>query len=86
MSMLEAMNQNCDVIAIRSPGAEEIIDDKKAGFLVSDENEMIDIINEQKHCDPQYLKKHIIENYTWDQSVKAFDSYLNQESDDSISS
>ena len=76
MSMLEAMNQGCNVIAVRSPGAEEIINDKKTGFLVSNVNEMIDIINNGARLDEKTMKQSIIDDFSWDSSVKHFDDYL----------
>lgn len=75
MSMLEAMNQGCDVVAIRSPGASEIIDDN-SGFIVNDLKEMIDIIKNDEHKNSNQMKNRILDCFSWDRNIIKFVEYL----------
>ena len=76
MSMLEATYQGCNVIAIRSPGAEEIIKDNYSGYLVDNIDEMLEIIKEEKRLNPENMKNVILSNFSWDNSVLKFEYYL----------
>ena len=76
MSMLEAMYQGCNVIAISSPGACEIIDES-SGFIVENVDQMVSVIKGKDFKDPEMIIKRIRDEFSWDQSVKTFDSYLN---------
>ena len=76
MSMLEATYQGCNVIAIRSPGAEEIINDNYSGYLVNGLDEMLGIITANRKLDPDNMKNEIINGFSWENSVVKFDEYL----------
>lgn len=79
MSMLEAMNQGCNVIAIRSPGASEIIDEN-SGFLVDNTNEMLELIQKEAKKDDLVIISRIREHFSWDKTTDLFDKYLKKQS------
>lgn len=76
MSMLEAMYQGCNVVAISSPGAREIIDEE-SGFVTEDLGGMLKIIEKDYKKDSKTIKERILKDFSWDHSVSYFDSYLN---------
>ena len=79
MSMLEAMYQGCNVIAIASPGACEIISEE-SGYVVDDIDQMVQIIEKSERKDERIIRQRIIDHFSWDSSAKIFDEYLKGES------
>lgn len=77
MSMLEAMYQGCNVIAIDSPGASEIID-SESGYIVENINEMIELIKRDIRKDKNSIVDRIKNTFSWETTVNKFDSYLKQ--------
>ena len=76
MSMLESTYQGCNVIAIKSPGAEEIIENNYSGYLVENLNEMLEIITNNRKLNPNNTKRIIIDDFSWEKSVVKFDEFL----------
>lgn len=76
MSILEAMYQGCNVIALHAPGPDSIIIDQVTGFLVGNLDTMEDIINNDRKLDSQEIKKHIKDNFTWDYSATQIDNWF----------
>ena len=63
MAILEAMYHNCNVIAIKAPGPECIIENKVSGFIVNSVEEMSKIIiNRQK---VENARQRVMTNFTW---------------------
>ena len=76
MSMLEATYQGCNVIAIRSPGAEEIINNNYSGYLVDSIDEMSEIIANNKKLNSGNMKNEIINGFSWDKNILKFNEAL----------
>lgn len=70
MSILEAMYQGCNAIAIDAPGPRTIINNGIDGFIVEDVNNMRNIVIENKKCNSKLIKERITNNFTWDATVK----------------
>ena len=67
MAILEAMYHNCNVIAIKAPGPECIIENKVSGFIVNSVEEMSKIIiNRQK---VEGAHQRVITNFTWEKTA-----------------
>lgn len=79
MSILEAMYQGCTVIANHAPGPDSIIEHGKSGYLVSDVNEMILYIQEEKQLDNYDISSRISEHFTWARSVEKVSNWLENE-------
>ena len=79
MSMLEAMYQGCNVIAIASPGACEIISDE-SGYVVDDIDQMLKIIEKGEKKSDEIVCQRITDHFSWDSSAKSFDEYLKDKS------
>lgn len=63
MAILEAMYHNCNVIAIKAPGPECIIENNVSGFIVNSVEEMSKIIiNRQK---VENARQRVMTNFTW---------------------
>ena len=78
MSVLEAMYQGCNVIAMHAPGPDEIIEDGVSGFLVNDLKEMKEIIVSGRKLSSDVVRKRILENFTWDNTTKKIDSWIRE--------
>lgn len=70
MSILEAMFQGCNVIAMKAPGPQSIIVDKKTGFIVEKENEILEIITHNKNMNNKMIQDGVASNMTWSRTVK----------------
>ena len=78
MAILEAMYYECPVVALVAPGPDYIMEQGKYGFLCKNEQEIYDKLN--RVCLTKNIeasKKHISENFMWQQSAKAFISIIN---------
>lgn len=69
MSILEAMYQKANVIALKAPGPNYIIEDKKSGFLVRDIEEMKDIIKYNYSLKKTDIINRVNTKFTWSVSV-----------------
>lgn len=79
MSILEAMYQDCNVIAFQAPGPKEIITDQENGFLVNTINEMKNILVDEKTVPKGAAKQAVLGMFTWDKTVEQFDSWIKAE-------
>jgi len=80
MSILEAMYQGCNVIAFHAPGPDEIIENKKSGFLVNSLDEMQSIIMDGLCLSGDCIKRRVEEHFTWEATAIIFDEWIrNQE-------
>ncbi len=66
MSILEAMYNECQVMAIKAPGPNFIIENNISGYIVDSYNDIPKVIT-RKHVslDNNIIKKRIINNFTW---------------------
>ena len=76
MGMLEAMYQGCNVIAIMSPGATEIVKNRKTGYIVNNITEMTEIIDQNQKCDKEVIIQSIFDDFIWENTVISFDKWL----------
>ena len=82
MSILEAMNQGCKVIAIDAPGPKYIIEDNISGFIINgyDTDKWINVI--EKNIDnnevSQLAMNRINEKFNWDIIVNKYITLFNE--------
>jgi len=62
--MIESMACGTPVIALRRGAAPEVIIDGKTGFIVDNEEEMIEATKRVNEIDPEICRKHIEENFS----------------------
>lgn len=74
MAILEAMYQDCTVIAIEAPGPKCIIENKKSGFLAQSVDEMSNII--KSGIKIQNARQRILSSFTWKGTANTFLSYF----------
>jgi 1,2-diacylglycerol 3-alpha-glucosyltransferase len=79
MSILEAMYQDCTVIAIKAPGPNEIISNKETGFLVENTEEMKTLLKDNVSVSEGAAKNAIINNFVWDKTAQKFDEWIRGE-------
>lgn len=73
MSILEAMYQECTVVARRAPGPEEIIENGISGHLCGSEEEMAAVIQEgEERKTGREAGIRISEHFTWEKSAEQF--------------
>lgn len=76
MSVLEAMYQDCTVIAINAPGPSEIIQNEADGYLVQDITEMKTIILNREKIKTGRAKRTVVKHFTWDATAKKIDYWI----------
>lgn len=76
MSILEAMYQGCNVIAVKAPGPIMIIEDRKSGFLVDNIEEMGKILSSKRKLNDSEIRERIIDNFTWEKSASIFHNWI----------
>lgn len=79
MSILEAMYQDCSVIAVNAPGPKEIITNGEDGFIVSSTDEMKDLLLSGKRINKGSAHNSIINEFTWDKSVEKLDRWIKKD-------
>jgi len=72
MSILEAMYQECPVVAIHAPGPDEIINDTITGYLCNTVAEMSEKIVSVDKLMGIAGKERILKEFSWDKSVEEF--------------
>lgn len=78
MSILEAMYNGCCVIAYHAPGPDYILGDSKVGFLVSDIEEMAELIRENKRTDRKVVERFVKSKFNWRQTALPITEWINQ--------
>lgn len=76
MSILEAMYQDCTVLAIDAPGPKEIIKNGETGFIVSSIEEMKQLICSEAKIKKDQARNSIINEFTWDKTAEKFDEWI----------
>lgn len=79
MSILEAMYQGCNVIAFHAPGPDEIIENKKNGFLVNSLDEMKALIMSGHCASSDYIKRRVKDYFTWTTTANIFDEWIREQ-------
>jgi len=70
MAILEAMYYENVVFALKAPGPELIIQNKKSGYLCENENELVDmVLNIDKSAIGRQAKQRVEESFMWEVSV-----------------
>ncbi len=79
--MIEAMASGTPVIAMNQGSVSEVVDDGKTGFIVKNEEEMIDALGKIQSIRPEYCHQHTATKFSIDQMVdqyvEAYQSILN---------
>lgn len=69
MAILEAMYQNCTVVARHAPGPDFIIEDGKSGYLADSVGQMAEIVSSGCTCG-QIPRQRILDSFLWDSTAK----------------
>ena len=76
MSILEAMYQDCTVIAVKAPGPNEIIKNGENGYLVDDVYEMEKLLISKASIRKGNAKNSVINTFIWDKTVEKIDTWI----------
>ena len=76
MSILEAMYQDCTVLACHAPGPDFIIDDGVSGFLTEDTDAMAELVRGDVRLAPGAARSRILEQFVWTNTARQFDRWL----------
>lgn len=76
MSILEAMYQDCAVLACHAPGPDFIIEDGVSGFLVENTDAMAELVRAGVRPAPGAARKRILEHFVWSNAAGMFDNWL----------
>jgi 1,2-diacylglycerol 3-alpha-glucosyltransferase len=70
MAILEAMYYENEVIALKAPGPEYIIENGKSGYICDSEEELTDkILNVNKEVIGPNAKRRVLDKFVWEKSV-----------------
>lgn len=78
MSILEAMYNGCCVIAYHAPGPDYILGDSEMGILVSDMEEMVNRIQENKRIDREAVERFARSKFNWSCTILPIIEWINQ--------
>ena len=73
LTMIEAMACGCPVIAFREGSVPEIVEDKKTGFIVEKEKEMIQAVDKIQSISRQDCRNHVEKNFNLKKMVDAYE-------------
>lgn len=76
MSLLEAMYQDCSVLACHAPGPDFIIEDGVSGFLTEDTAAMAELIRSGVRPVPGAARRRILEHFVWANTAKQLNEWL----------
>ena len=79
MSILEAMYQDCTVIAINAPGPNEIIKNGENGYLVENVHDMKKLLNSNVSIQKGQAKSAVLNAFVWDKTAEKFDAWIKDE-------
>lgn len=68
MSILEAMYQECPVVALSAPGPDYIVDSGKTGFIVKKPEEVSDALIKINNEMGRNAKNRIVNKFTWEKT------------------
>lgn len=77
MSILEAMYQDCTVLACHAPGPDFILEDGVSGFLTENTDTMAELVRGGARLAPGGAKSRILERFVWTNTARQFDQWLN---------
>ena len=69
MALLEAMYYGCKVVAYYAPGPNLIIENGKSGWLVQEDEEIIDKIMDETDISKE-AHRRVIDEFTWENGAK----------------
>ena len=69
MALLEAMYYGCKVVAYNAPGPNLIIENGKSGWLVQEDEEIIDKIMDETDISKE-AHRRVIDEFTWENGAK----------------
>ncbi len=72
MVMIESMATGTPVISFSKGAARELVIDGKTGFLVDDEQEMIEAMSRIEEIDRRACRDHVLRNFTGEASAKGY--------------
>lgn len=78
MAILEAMYYKCKVIAWKAPGPKNIIENRKNGYLVQSNKEVIEAILDKDYLIEQNGYDRVINNFTWNKVADAFKEIVDE--------
>ena len=73
LTMIEAMACGCPVVAFREGSIPEVVKDKKTGFVVEKEKEMIQAVEKIKFISRRACRKHVEKNFNLKRMVDAYE-------------
>lgn len=76
MSILEAMYQDCVVLACHAPGPDFIIEDGVSGFLTENTDAMAELARAGVRLTPGAARRRILEHFVWERTAGQFDAWL----------
>ena len=76
MSILEAMYQDCTVLACHAPGPDFILEDGVSGFLTQNTDTMAQLVRRGARLAPGGAKCRILEGFVWTNTARQFDRWL----------
>ena len=76
LSVLEAMYQDCTVIAVGAPGPKEMIRNGENGFLVASAQEMKDLLAQKVALEPGAARESVVSRFVWDKTAEKFDTWI----------
>lgn len=79
MAILEAMYYGCKVVAMHAPGPDFIIENYISGYLVSNVENTIQIIQEKNENISTNAHKRIKNTFMWETTAKKIDSVINKD-------
>lgn len=77
MSILEAMYQDCTVLACHAPGPDFIIEDGVSGFLAENTDAMAELVRGGARLAPGAARSRILEHFVWSNTAGQIDEWLN---------
>lgn len=84
MSILEAMYQDCTVIAVKAPGPVEIIESGVNGYLVNDVSQMKTLIEKESRVSEGAARECVKSQFTWEKTASKFLEYIQEKSPKNI--
>lgn len=76
--MIEAMSCGTPVVAFRNGSIPEVVLDSKTGFVVDNENEMIEAVKKIDQISREKCRKHVEENFTVEKMIDNYEKVLQE--------
>ncbi len=77
--LIESCSVGTPVMAFRAPGGlNEIIEDGVNGFLVNDENEFLERLNDNRIWDPEVIRESVIKKFSKEKILKQYEDLFQE--------